>query len=100
VLGATDRQLALDNGKKTAVYQKGNAVFDFNFHPTNSYDGCFLPMPKAGKYKVIMSTDDFCYGGQGRIYHNTYETITRQDGRVGIQLYLPSRTAVVLKKVR
>ena len=97
VLQGKDRQLFVDNAAKTLAYQKGGAVFAFNFHPVNSYDGMFLPLPEAGEYEVIMSTDDFCFGGQGRIYHQTYTTCNR-DGRTGIQIYLPSRTAVVLRK--
>jgi 1,4-alpha-glucan branching enzyme len=96
VLRSGDVQLALDNTAKTLVYEKGS-VFAFNFHPVNSYEGCFLPMPEPGEYDVVMSTDDFCFGGQGRIYHQTYAT-TEQDGKCGIRIYLPSRTAVVLRK--
>ncbi len=96
VLRSGDVQLALDNAAKTLVYQKG-ALYAFNFHPVNSYEGFFLPVPEAGEYGVVMSTDDFCFGGQGRIYHQTYSTIDN-DGKVGIRLYLPSRTAVVLRK--
>ena len=97
VLQGKDRQLLLDNSAKTLVYQKGTGVFAFNFHPVNSYTGCFLPMPENGKYEVCLSTDDFCFGGQGRIYHQCYSTVEK-DGRPGILLYLPSRTAVILKK--
>ena len=97
VLRSGDRQLGLDNYKKTVVYQKGEAVFAFNFHPYKSYDGCFLPMPEAGEYEVVMSTDDHCFGGHSRIYHQTYTT-TEENGWTGIRLYLPSRTAVVLRK--
>ena len=96
VLGGKDRQLSLDNTNKTLVYQKGGAVFAFNFHPTNSYEGMWLPVLEAGEYQVVMSTDDFCFGGHGRIYHQTY---TAQSKQKGFQIYLPSRTAVVLKKV-
>ena len=92
-----DSQLLLDNNTKVLVYKKGGAIFAFNFHPENSYESCFLPMPGAGEYDVVMSTDDFCYGGQGRIWHQCYQTV-KQDGKNGIVLYLPSRTAVVLKK--
>jgi 1,4-alpha-glucan branching enzyme len=97
LLRSGDRQLGLDNYKKTVVYQKGEAVFAFNFHPWKSYDGCFLPMPESGDYEVVMSTDDHCFGGHGRIYHQTYTT-TEENGWTGIRLYLPSRTAVVLRK--
>ena len=98
VLSGQDQQLGLDNHRKTIVYKKGNGIFAFNFHPWRSYEGCFLPMPEPGEYKVLLSTDDFRFGGQGRIWHQTYHTEER-DGKVGICLYLPSRTAVVLKKV-
>ena len=98
VLRGKDRQLHLHNDNKTLAYQKGSGIFAFNFHPQNSYEGFFLPVPEEGRYQVVLSTDDFCFGGQGRIYHNCYET-TEQNGQTGVLLYLPSRTAVVLKKV-
>ena len=100
VLAGYDKQLKLDNWDKVVVYKKGGAVFAFNFHVNQSYDGMFIPVSEAGKYQVILSTDDYCYGGDGRIYHQTYTAEKNEDGKYGIKLYLPSRTAVVLKKVR
>ena len=97
VLQGKDQQLYLHNAHKTLLYKKGNGLFAFNFHPVNSYEGYFLPVPEAGNYEVVMSTDDFCFGGQGRVYHQSYAT-TERDGRPGILFYLPSRTAVILKK--
>ena len=97
VLQGKDTQLWLDNAEKILVYKKGGCVFAYNFHPTNSYEGCWLTMPEHGDYMVIMSTDDLCYGGHGRIWHQSYPTETH-GGRPAIRLYLPSRTAVVLKK--
>lgn len=99
VIGGRDYQLSLDNNQKTVVYQKGGGIFAFNFHPTNSYEGMWLQVPSAGEYKVVMSTDDFCFGGQGRIYHQTYRAEKVEEGNPGFRIYLPSRTAVVLKKV-
>ena len=95
LMGQKDRQLYLHNGEKVLVYQKGKTLFAFNFHPSNSYEGCVIPVPKAGNYKVIMSTDDFCFGGFGRIHHKTYETVL-QDGQPVVKLYLPSRTAAII----
>ena len=89
-----DRQLLLDNDRKLLLYQKGALLFAFNLNPTQSFDGCCLPMPENGKYEVIMSTDDFCFGGSGRIHHKCYETVDH-----GILMYLPSRTAAVIKKI-
>ena len=94
VLGGKERQLWLDNEKKTLVYQKGQAVFAYNLHPTESYEGCRIPVPEDGEYRVVMSTDDLCFGGHGRVWHETY---TAKDGV--ILLYLPSRTATILRKM-
>ena len=94
ILGAQDKQLLLDNEKKILFYKKGNAYFAFNFHPNGSYEGQFLPVDENGSYQVIMSSDDYCYGGQGRIHHMAYEA--NENGE--IQVYLPSRTAMILIK--
>jgi len=93
ILSGADRQLYLHNEDKVLCYQKGDVILVFNLHPVNSYEGYRIPMPAEGEYQVVMSTDDFCYGGQGRIYHQGYSTY---EGNV--RLYLPSRTALVLKK--
>ncbi len=100
VLKSQDRQLRIHNDDKLMVYKKGTGIFAFNFHPENSYEGCFVPVTRKGKYRVIMSTDDMCYGGQGRVQHQVYETVLDANGKPGILLYLPSRTAVVLQKTR
>ena len=89
----------IHNDNKQMFYQKGNAFFAFNFHPTRSYEGLFLPVQEEGEYEVILSSDDFCYGGHGRIAHQRYSTVKSADGRTGILVYLPSRTAMVLQKV-
>ena len=60
--------------------------------------GYLVPMAEEGEYQVIQSTDDYCYGGHGRIAHQTYTATVQPDGRTGFQIYLPSRTAMVLKK--
>ncbi len=93
-----DKQLLLDNSKKLLAYSKGDAVFAYNFNPTESFTDCVIPVEKEGGYSVVMSTDDFNVGGYGRIYHQSYEAILDDTGKPYIQLYLPSRTAVVMIK--
>jgi 1,4-alpha-glucan branching enzyme len=68
-----------------------------NLHPVRSYEGFFVPVPEIGEYQVQLSTDDLCFGGHGRVWHQSYATIER-DGKTGILLYLPSRTGIILKK--
>ena len=99
VIGGKDVQLSVHNDDKTLVYKKGGAVFAFNFHPTYSQYGFEAIVPEAGTYDVVLSTDDHCYGGFARVSHQTYETEQRPDGKHIIRLYLPSRTAIVLRKV-
>ena len=98
ILTGQDKQLYLSNEEKLLVYQKGNAILAFNFDPTRSYEGCFLPVPEEGNYQVLLASDDYQFGGQGRIYHQSYRAEKQPDGRIGLKLYLPSRTAVVLKR--
>ena len=97
VVGGHDQQLLVNNEDNVIAYRKGRALFFFNFDPSRSYDGYFVPVPEAGEYQVLMSSDDYCYGGDGRVWHMTYKT-EELDGKVGIRLYLPHRTAIVLKK--
>ena len=98
VFRGRDRQLQLSNEDKTLVYTKGQGLFAFNLHPQRSYESFFIPVEEPGEYRVLLSSDDFCFGGQGRIYHQSYMAQTQPDGRTGFCIYLPSRTAVVLKK--
>jgi 1,4-alpha-glucan branching enzyme len=93
-----DKQLLLNNWDKVVAYQKGPALMVFNFNGTESFSDYYIPTEETGKYQVVMSTDDYCYGGFGNIYHQTYEAIRQSDGRTGFTIYLPSRTAVILRK--
>ncbi len=98
LLSGSDSQLLLHQDDKVLVYRKGEAYFVFNLHPTKSFDGYPVPMPELGDYEVVLSTDDEQFGGQGRIAHRTYIATDRILGRPNFQLYLPSRTAIVLQK--
>ena len=85
---------------KVMVYQKGKVVFAFNFHPTKSFEGYFIPVEELGDYQVILTTDDGVFGGYDNIDKSyRYVAQTLPDGRKGIYCYLPTRTAVVLKKI-
>ena len=98
VIGGRDIQLQLNNTDKILVYKKGGAIFAFNFHPVNAYDGYFVTMPETGEYEILFSSDDYRFGGQGRVYHQTYTATKQEDGKIGFKVYLPNRTAIVLRK--
>jgi 1,4-alpha-glucan branching enzyme len=95
MMGCGDLLLIHDDDKLLA-FSRGDTVFVFNFHSTRSVEGLRVPMPKEGTYRVVMSTDDREYGGFGNVAHMKYQTGEGQS----IELYLPSRTATVLKRTK
>ncbi len=99
ILSGWDKQLLVHNADHVLAFQKGNAMLIFNFDPTRSYDGYFVPAAQEGEYRVTMTSDDWCYGGQGRPAHQSYTAAKQADGRLGFSIYLPNRTALVLEKV-
>ncbi len=98
VIGGADKQMLVSNDDNVVVYKKGGATFAFNFDPSKSHNGYFVPVAEAGEYCVVMSSDDYCYGGHGRVYHQSYHASKQSDGRIGFQMYLPTRTAVIFCK--
>lgn len=87
---------------KVIIYSLGQKhIFAFNFHPTDSFEGYFVPVLEEGEYKVILSTDDERFGGAGRTDGDyTYRTHKLADGRTGFFCYLPQRCAIAFKKVK
>ncbi|MBR2901305.1 MAG: alpha amylase C-terminal domain-containing protein [Clostridia bacterium] len=90
----------LHQDDKIIMYNKGDVIFAFNFHPEKSFDGYFVPVLEEGDYKVIMSTDDGVFGGFDRVDKEyIYKAETTPDDWKGFKCYLPSRSAIVFKKV-
>jgi len=85
---------------KVLIYRKGNVIFAFNFHPSQSFEGYFIRTGEEGTYQAILSSDDGRFGGPGRIdTQYRYQAKTYDNGeRIGFPCYLPSRSAVVFKK--
>ncbi len=90
----------LHQDDKIIMYNKGDVIFVFNFHPTKSFEGYFVPVVTEGKYRVVLSSDDGTFGGQDRVDKEyVYSTVRTPDDWVGFPCYLPNRSAFVLKKV-
>ena len=100
-LGNDIFRLWLDNDRKVIAYRNKDIVYIFNFHPQNSYDSFQVPIHDKGKFKVIIDTDDEEFGGLGRISKDViYESKNLENTDYdGIEIYIPSRTALALKKV-
>ena len=85
------------------AFMRGDLVFVFNFSPTQAYDGYGILAP-AGEYVGAMSTDQPEFGGYGNIdlgtHHLTeFDQLYAPAGREWLKLYLPPRTAMVLRKI-
>ena len=95
----------MDTGAKTMVFSHGCVLFVFNWHPSLSIPDYMVPVPEAGRYRIILSTDDLRYGGQGRndrsVAHFSFP-VTDNEGvtRHYIKVYNICRTAVVYKIIR
>ncbi|MBP3227288.1 MAG: alpha amylase C-terminal domain-containing protein [Bacteroidaceae bacterium] len=84
------------------AYTRGSLLFVFNFSPVRSFDGYGFMMPE-GKYNVVLNTDDPAFGGNGladdTVPHFTnHDPLLARDGKGWLKLYLPARSAVVLRK--
>ena len=91
-----------DDGDQIMAYMRGNLVFVFNFSPNRSYDGYGFRVPE-GAYDVVLNTDAKEFGGNGladdSVCHFTnFDPLLARDGKGWLKLYLPARSAVVLKR--
>ncbi len=84
---------------KVIAFSRQGLLFAFNFHPTNTQNGVWIPVDVNAEYTMELCTDDAVYGGQNLIKHGVYKT-KKKDGKYYVELYLPVRTAVVLREKR
>lgn len=91
--------LLLKNPEQSIVFYRHGLIFAFNFSPTNSLTNVLVPVFNENDYTVVFCTDDFKYGGNGLVHHMTYPT-KKFNGQNYIELYIPARTAIVLKETQ
>ena len=90
-----------NNFDKVIAFMRGELLFVFNFHSTNSFTDYGLPV--KGKFRIILDSDDPEFGGFNRVDRNrTYLSAKKAERPVldmpyYLYLYLPSRTAIVLR---
>lgn len=84
--------------KQVLVFHRKGLVFAFNFNPNQSYTDIKVPLLNEADYTVELCTDDKKYGGQDLVQHMTYQAQVDEDDKITLNLYLPARTAVVLRQ--
>ncbi len=95
---------SLHHGDKVIVYEKGDLLFVYNFHPTNSYEGYRIHTDRTGRYRAILSTDEGRFGGYDRVdldyvYIADADNAEAGAAEVGFYTYLPARCATVYRKL-
>ena len=88
----------IDSNRQVIVFYRKGLLFAFNFSPCNSYTDVTVSLPAIANYTVALCSDDGKYGGNDLIAHMTYAAQVDDKGNSTLQLYLPARTAVVLKE--
>ncbi|MBO6178345.1 MAG: alpha amylase C-terminal domain-containing protein [Selenomonadaceae bacterium] len=91
-----------NDGDQVLAYMRGDTIFVFNFSPNRSFtDYGFLVPP--GEYDVVLNTDATQFGGNGLAddhvpHYTNFDPLYEGEKKEWLKLYLPARSAVVLKK--
>jgi len=95
------RQLWDKEGDQVLAYQRGDLIFVFNFNGNQSFTDYGI-LAEKGVYKTVLNTDNKEYGGfnliDESIEHVTLSEPEDISGKEWLKLYIPARTAMVLKK--
>ena len=99
-------KLASNEPDKVLAFVRGDLLFVFNFNPTRSFTDYGILVPPATKWAHFFDTDEARFGGHGRIQAGAlYEPALVYDASRNelvqqIKLYLPARTAIVMRNQR
>jgi 1,4-alpha-glucan branching enzyme len=102
LLLAMPQLLNIDENNKILCFERASLIFCYNFHPTHSpADYQFEVLP--GEYQLILDSDQPIFSGHGRVtMPQSYFTQPIEAGGNCLnmlQLYLPCRTVLVLKRI-
>ena len=91
-----------NDGDQVLAYMRKDLVFVFNFNPKQSFTDYGFLVPE-GAYEIILDSDNPAYGGNSlnddTITHFTMpDPLYKKDKKGWMKLYLPARTALVLRK--
>ena len=93
LLSSAPTLLVADEEKKVLVFLRKNCIFALNFSPSGSFTDYGFKAPD-GEYVNVLDSDQPDFDGFGRL--KVVERHVTVDGT--LKLYLPARTAMVLRK--
>ena len=90
-----------NDGDQVLAFKRSKLLFVFNFSPTQSFADYGL-LVEAGEYEVVLNTDAKDFGGNGladdNVKHFTnYDPLYEKVGKGWLKLYIPARSAIVLR---
>ncbi len=93
-----------NDGDQILAYSRKDLVFVFNFSYNRSFTDYGFMVPQ-GAYDVVLNTDAPEYGGHGlnddSVRHLTnFDPLLARDGKGWLKLYLPARSAMVLRRAK
>lgn len=91
-----------NDGDQILAYMRQDYIFVFNFNPKQSFTDYGLLVP-PGTYEAVLNTDNTIYGGYGltddTVKHFTLpDPLYKAEQKEWLKLYIPARTAMILKK--
>ena len=88
--------LRVDAGSGILVVGRAGLRIAFNFSVAASAFGYPVEAPAGAVWRVVLDSDDPCFGGQGRV-DSTMDYPTGTDG--AMRIYLPARSVLVFAPV-
>ncbi len=91
-----------NDGDQILAFSRKDLIFVFNFSPNRSFTDYGLLVPE-GSYKIVLNTDAKRFGGNelvddSQTHFTQYDKLHARRKKGWLMLYLPARTALVLKK--
>ena len=89
-----------NEGDQLVAFKRKDLIFIFNFNPTKSFTDYGI-LVKKGTYDVVLDTDSPEFGGFG-FSDNTVEHKTMPShlkNKEWLKVYIPARSALVLRKI-
>ena len=98
------REIWHNDGDQVLAFSRRDLIFVFNFNPTKSFTDYGFLVPE-GDYSIVLNSDDKEFAGYGlvdnsQVHFTQHDKLYARQKKGWLQLYLPARTAIVLKKNR
>ena len=91
-----------NDGDQVLAFSRKDLIFVFNFSHNRSFTDYGLLVPE-GSYNIVLNTDAVRFGGNALVdetqtHFTQYDRLHARRKKGWLMLYLPARTALVLKK--